>query len=97
MKTVLFGKVTEQHLADALLFAGIEPSEYITNGKTVPPASQRATTVIPPCPMVPGEPGELQNNWRLVLHADALICVGDNPHLVECAARYDLLIYEVAQ
>lgn len=94
MKTVLFGKVTEQHLADARLFAGIEPTEFITNGMTVPPASLRFTTVIPPCPMLPGEPGELQNNWRLVMHADALICVGQNPHLVSVAEKYDLLIYE---
>lgn len=97
MRVALYGPVTEQHLSDAALFAGIEPTEFITNGSTVPPCSGRTTEVIPLCPMLPGEPGVKQNHWRLVLHADALICVGDNPHLVQCAVLSGVLIHEVRE
>lgn len=95
MKTILHGQVTEQHLADAALFAGIEPTSYITNGATSPPVSQRATDVIPPDPMV-GDAAERQNHWRMVLRADALVCVGKNEHLVRSAESVGLLVYEVA-
>ncbi|WP_315127184.1 hypothetical protein [Comamonas antarctica] len=95
MKTILYGRVTEEHLASASLFAGIEPTEFITNGRIKPPAGRDLpTTVIPPEPLVPGEPGELQNDWRLVLHADALVLVGENEHLLDCARKYDLPIYQ---
>ncbi len=33
-------------------------------------------------------------DYTLTLNADALICVGDNPHLVTLAKKYDLLVYE---
>lgn len=94
MKTIIYGRVTPEHLADAELFAGITPTSYITNGNSTPPASKLATEVIPPCPMVPGEPGEKQNHWRLIAFADALILVGRNDHLLSIAQRMDLLIYE---
>lgn len=94
MKTIIYGPVTVDHLAEAELFSGITPTSYITNGASTPPASKLEAEVIPPCPMVPGEAGEKQNHWRMVLHADALILVGHNEHLLHVAQRYDLLIYE---
>ena len=95
MKTIIFGQVTAEHLADAELFSGITPSSFITNGDSTPPFSNLTTEVIPPCPKIPGEPGERQNHWRMALSADALILVGRNDHLLEVANRCDLLIYEV--
>lgn len=95
MKTVIYGPVTVDHLADAELFSGLTPTSYITNGDSTPPASNLETEVIPPCPKVPGEPGEKQNHWRMVLHADALILVVRNEHLLQVAQRCDLLIHEV--
>ena len=95
MKTILHGPVTEQHLADASLFAGIEPTEYITGTKNCPPCSQRPTTVIPVEPLVHGEAGDRQQHWRMAINADALICVGENEHLVHAAERFGLPIYQV--
>ena len=95
LKTIIYGRVTPEHLADAELFAGITPTSYITNGKHTPPASNLETEVIPQCPMVPGDPGVKQNHWRLVAYADALILACDNDHLLGVARRMDLLIHEV--
>lgn len=95
MRTIIYGRVTEEHLADAELFAGITPTAYITNGKHTPPASELPTEVIRQCPMVPGEPGEKQNHWRMAQAAEALILVGKNEHLVRVAEMNDLHIYEV--
>ena len=83
MKTILYGPVTKEHLADASLFAGIEPTEYVTD-KTIPVD-----------PMVGGEAGVRQQHWRMVLNADALICVGENPHLVQAAEKFHLLVHHV--
>lgn len=95
MKTVIYGKVTPEHLADAELFSGITPTSFVSNGLHTPPATgSMETEVIPQCPMVPGEPGEKQNHWRLIAFADALILVGRNDHLLSIAQRMDLLIYE---
>lgn len=95
MRTIIYGQVTEEHLADAELFAGITPTSYITNGKHTPPAGNLETEVIPPCPMVPGEAGEKQNHWRLALSADALVLAEDDEHMRSVAERCELLIYEV--
>ena len=95
MKTILYGPVTDAHLADASLFSGIEPTEYIAGGVPIPPCSQRATTVIPVDPMVHGEAGERQQHWRMAINADALICIGGNEHLVHAAERFNLPIYQV--
>lgn len=95
MRTIIFGNVTADHLADAELFSGITPTAFITNGSSKPPAANLPTEVIPPCPKIPGEPGEKQNHWRMVLSAEALILVGRNDHLIEVANRCDLLVYEV--
>ena len=83
MKTILYGPVTEDHLADASLFSGIEPTEFITE-KTIPVD-----------PKVGGEAGERQQHWRMVINADALVCVGANEHLVHAANRFNLLVYQV--
>ena len=93
MKTILHGQVTEQHLADAALFSGITPTSYITNGSASPPFGALAVDVMPPDPMV-GEVAVLQSHVRMVLEADALICVGANKHLVRVAEAFDLLVYE---
>ena len=95
MRTIIYGRVTPEHLADAALFSGISPTSFVTNGKHTPPASQLPTDVIPQCSMVPGEPGEKQNHWRLSMNADALILACDNEHLLYTAQACDLLIYEV--
>ena len=95
MKTVLYGNVTQEHIDSASLFSGIEPTSYVTNGKHTPPASQLETEVIPQCPMVPGEPGERQNHWRLASFAEAAIFVDPPEHLVSVLQRLDALIYEV--
>ena len=94
MRTIIYGKVTPDHLADAELFAGITPTSFVTNGKHTPPASNLKTETIPQCPMVPGEAGEKQNHWRLVMAADALVLVGENEHLLSVAQGYDLLIHQ---
>lgn len=95
MKTIIYGKVTPDHLADAELFAGITPTSFVTNGNHTPPVSNMETEVIPQCPMVHGEPGEKQNHWRMVSSAEALVLVGRNDHLLSVAQRMDLLIHEV--
>lgn len=94
MKTILYGPVTDAHLADAALFSGIEPTEYIV-GKTTPPVARRPTTAIEVDPMVHGEAGDRQQHWRMAINADALICVGENEHLVHAAERFKLPVYQV--
>jgi hypothetical protein len=94
MRTIVSGKVTLQDIADADLIAGIVPTSFITNGKSTPPASQLPTEVMPICPMLP-DAGERQRDWTMCLHADALIVSGGNDHLVNCARKSKLLIYEV--
>lgn len=95
MRTIIFGNVTAAHLADAELFSGITPTAFIANGSSKPPVANLPAELIPPCPKIPGEPGEKQNHWRMVLSAEALILVGRNDHLIEVANRCELLIYEV--
>lgn len=93
MKTILYGPVTEAHLADASLFSGIDPTAFVTNGARKPPATALPVETIPVCPLVGDNAGELQNHWRLVLAADALILVGQNAHLLHAAGRYSLQVY----
>ena len=93
MKTILHGPVSEQHLADAALFSGITPTPYITNGSASPPFGALVVNVMAPDPLV-GEVAVLQSHVRMVLEADALICVGANKHLVRVAEAFDLLLYE---
>ena len=96
MKTIISGPVTQQHLADAHLMAGITPTSFLTNGRSPPPASNLPVTVDPICPKLP-EAGERQRNMTMCLYADALICVGQNEHLVTRARANGLLVYEVPE
>jgi hypothetical protein len=97
MKTVIYGPVEPHHLEDAEFIAGITPTRFLSNGHYLPPPSNIPVDVDPPSPMLPGELGEKQRNYSLLLQADALICVGGNPHLVRIANDYKLPIYEVEQ
>jgi len=70
------------------------PTGYVLNDQTpVPKSPALPVTVIPIDPMVKGRPGVLQNNWRLVMNADALFLDKRDDHLYTCARRYGLTIY----
>lgn len=95
MKTVIWGPVTPEHLADADLMAGITPTKFLSNGEFPSPNVGIPTEVDPPCPKLPGELGEHQRDYTLCLAADAVICVGDNEHLLKVANTYELPIYHI--
>ena len=98
MRTIISGPVTQNHLDDADLLADIAPTSFVTNGLSAPPAKTGLPTeVYPICPMQPKETSHIARDYTLVQNADALICVGHNPHLVELARTYDLPVYEVDQ
>jgi hypothetical protein len=98
MRVIISGPVTADHLADAELLAGITPTSYVTNGLTDPPRSNRLPVeTYPVCPMQPEETRVRARNFTLAQNADALICVGENDHLVSLARNYDLLVYEVSE
>ena len=94
MKTIISGPVQQHHLDDADLFSGITPTSYITNGGSTPPVSNLPVDVEPPCPKLPDDLGEHQRNWAMCNKADALVLVGENPHLLKAAQTYKLKIYE---
>lgn len=96
MKTILSGHVTDKHLEDAEFMAGIEPTSFLHNGEAVVPLTHLETEVDPPSPMLPDGLGEAQRDYTMCLSADALICVGENPHLVNIATKYGLKVYEAA-
>ena len=97
MRVILSGPVTADHLADAELMAGITPTSFVTNGLSHPPRGNRLpVAVMPICMMQPVETRVQARNYSLVQNADALICVGENDHLVLRARDYGLLIYEVS-
>ena len=97
MRVILSGHVTADHLADAELTAGITPTSFVTNGLSEPPRGNRLPVeVMPICMMQPVETRVQARNYSLAQNADALICVGENDHLVSRARDYDLLIYEVS-
>lgn len=94
MKTIIAGPVTEETLANASLLMGINPTEFICNGvEGLPPASSLTTTVFTPCPKLP-DINIAQSHARMVLVADAVVCVGEHEHLLEWAAKYDLPVYQ---
>lgn len=97
MKVIISGPVTAEHLADAEMLVGIAPTSFVTNGLWSPPASALPTEVYPICPKQPKETAEIARNFTLALNADALICVGENDHLVHLANRYELVVYEVVE
>ena len=70
------------------------PTSYVLSDQTpVPKHPALPATVIPIEPLVKGRPGVLQNNWRLVMNADALFLDKRDDHLLACALRYGLTIY----
>lgn len=93
MRVIISGPVTEADLADAEFMAGIVPTSFVTNGLSKPPRSL-PTSVMPVDPMLP-EAGERARNYSLAHNADALVCSGANPHLVNLAKHYKLLVWEV--
>ncbi len=95
MRTILSGPVTQAHIDDADLMADIVPTSYVTNGLSEPPKNSKLPVeVFPICMMQPEYSRVQARDYTLTLNADALICVGDNPHLVTLAKKYDLLVYE---
>lgn len=94
MRVVITGYIEPRHLEDAEFMCGITPTVFLTNGDSVPPVSNVPVDVTPLCPMLPGELGVQQRNYTLCLHADALISVGGDPHLVGIARKYGLPVYE---
>lgn len=96
MRTIISGRVTADHLADAELIAGITPTGFLTNGLWTPPATSLPTEVHPIDPMC-GELGERQRNMTLLNYADALVAVGRGFELqVSAARKMGLAVYEVA-
>lgn len=95
MRVIISGPVTKQDIEDADLMAGIVPTSFVTNGRSTPPASKMTTEVIPICMMQPEETRVQARNYSLVQNADALICSGDNPHLVNLAHQYELPVYHI--
>lgn len=94
MRVILSGLVTEDHLEDADLMAGISPTSFVTNGRSTPPMMGLHTDVYPVCSKQPQETAEIARDYTLVQNADALVCVGHNPHLVELARSYGLDVYQ---
>lgn len=97
MRVILSGPVTQDHLDDADLLADIAPTSFVTNGLSTPPACGLPVEVWPVCPMQPEATRVIARDYTLCQNADALVCVGDNPHLVELARSYDLPVYEVSE
>ena len=95
MKTLLWGPVTKEHLADALLFEGIDPTMFVTDGSVVLP-TDLATEVIVPTEMLAPEQARKQNQLTLVVHSDAMIGVGNCEKMIALASSYGLLTYHVA-
>lgn len=70
------------------------PTSYVLNELVpVPKSPALPATVIPIEPLVKGRQGVLQNNWRLVLNADALFLDNRNDHLYRAARTHGLAIY----
>ena len=98
MRVILSGPVTSDHLVDAELMAGITPTSFVTNGLSHPPRGSRLPVeVMEPCMKQPAETRIRAREYSMVQNADALICVGENVHLVSLARNYDLLVYEVSE
>ena len=93
MKVALWGQVQERHLDDARLFAGIEPTEFITDGR-FPPPLDLPVMKIPVDPMVSGELGVRQQHCRFALNADALVMVGYDEHLLYAMSRLRVPVYQ---
>ena len=97
MRVIISGPVTQDHLDDADLLADIAPTSFVTNGLSTPPACALPVEVWPVCPLQPEATRVIARDYTLCQNADALVCVGDNPHLVDLALNYGLVVYEVDQ
>ena len=98
MRVIISGPVTQDHLDDADLLADIAPTSFVTNGLSAPPVETGLPTeVYPICMMQPEATRVIARDYTLCQNADALVCVGHNPHLVDLARTYDLVVYEVDQ
>ena len=94
VKTILYGPVTQQHLADAEIFEGIWPTAFITDGVHPPPVDL-PTHVIALEPKVPGVLGLAQQHCRMLLEGRALVMVGHDEHLILQALKLRIPIYQV--
>lgn len=97
MRTIISGLVTDEHLQDADLLADITPTSFVTNGLSEPPVCSLTTEVYPVCTMRDHAGAIIARDYTLIANADALVCVGYNPHLVDLARTYDLPVYEVSE
>lgn len=95
MRTIIAGSVTADTLQAAEMFEGIEPTSYVTNGLSTPPASDRPTSVHPICKAL-GAFGKDARDYTLVQNADALVLAGRDDHLVRIARQYGLKVYQEA-
>lgn len=94
MKVLIAGPVTASDLADAELMAGIEPTEFLSCGEWVPPASAAPLTIEKPCPKIPGDAGVRQRLHSLLVRADALVCTDGFDHLTRVADGLGIPVYE---
>lgn len=93
MRTIISGPVTANDLEDAEIF-GIEPTSFLSDGSEPPPKGVFIDTkVYKADPMLPGEPGVLRRDWVMCLDAEAIIIVGDNWHLKQCAKQAGLPLF----
>lgn len=95
MKTILSGRVSTADINDAAFMAGIDPTSFLTNGLSHPPAASKLPHVVHPIDKMLPEGGEARINYVMCQHADALICAGGNEHLLRVARQYKLVIYEI--
>lgn len=95
MRTIISGPVTADTLADAEMFAGIEPTSFVTNDQQSGPPAEcgLSTNVFPICRRL-GKLGEAARDYTLCQNADACIVVGGNDHLVRIATQYGLPVFE---
>lgn len=92
MRVIISGPVTEEHLADADLLAGITPTILVTNDLSALPPSSLPTQCFLLDPMLPGL-AEQRINYVMVQNAEALVLVGENDRLLKIAQSYGLLTY----
>lgn len=99
MRVILSGPVEWEDIEAADMFAGIVPTQLVSNGKEPLPDLDLFIELKPPMlfpldPKIKGLFGELSRDYTLVQNADALIVKGRNKHLVKLAHQYNLLVYE---
>jgi hypothetical protein len=93
MRTIISGPVDDRTLDSADLIGGITPTSFVTNGRWDPPFSVLPEKVFPVETKL-GMLGEPARDYTLCQNADALILADDNPHLLQVARTYGLLVFE---